>query len=248
MTKFVGKKTSYDAEFFDELQDGSLASARVVVPLLLQLISPKSVVDIGCGQGAWLRAFLENGICDVLGMDGSYVRRSNLVIPEDKFREVDLTGRYEINRNFDLAVCVEVAEHLLPSAGRYLVKTITERAAAALFSAAVPGQRGTSHINEQWPEYWRAIFFEHGFVRLDPIRRRIYGDSSVDWWYRQNLFLYVRESSISTSPSLQEEVEHAGKNEMEVIHADILGRYKTLKGLLSEIPSACLRAIRHRAR
>jgi hypothetical protein len=65
---------------------------------------------------------------------------------------------------------LEVAEHLSGKAGACLVHTLTQAAPLVMFSAAVPGQRGSHHINEQWPGYWRSLFTDEGFRLFNPIR------------------------------------------------------------------------------
>jgi 2-polyprenyl-3-methyl-5-hydroxy-6-metoxy-1,4-benzoquinol methylase len=70
----------YDNKFFDGQREFALRSARIVVPVLLKIIKPASVVDVGCGHGAWLRAFQENGVKVIKGLDGSYIDQSQLLI------------------------------------------------------------------------------------------------------------------------------------------------------------------------
>ena len=68
-------KTQYDDSFYGYQMEGSVLSAREMVPMIYDLFKPQSVIDIGCGVGGWLRAFKE--ICkveDVRGVDGEYVK------------------------------------------------------------------------------------------------------------------------------------------------------------------------------
>lgn len=44
----------YFHRYFDHYQKGSLRSAEVIVLIVLDMIRPSSVVDVGCGVGAWL--------------------------------------------------------------------------------------------------------------------------------------------------------------------------------------------------
>ena len=144
----------YDRKFYDEHRDDSLRSARVTVPIVLSLVAPSSIVDVGCGTGTWLTVFRENGIEDVVGIDGDYVPRDRLLIPADRFIARDLTKPLLLDRIFDLAVSVEVAEHLPASAADQFVRSLCSLAPSVLFSAAVPGQFGVRHLNPQWPWYW----------------------------------------------------------------------------------------------
>src|SRR6185369_3445408 len=94
----------YSGDFYEGMEDANLSSARTVVPLALQFVQPRSVLDIGCGQGLWLRAFMEQGIEDVVGYDGDYVERDKLQIPKEKFIAADLEQPLTLTRKFDLAV------------------------------------------------------------------------------------------------------------------------------------------------
>jgi hypothetical protein len=181
---------SYSANFYEAQQDGSMASAEIIAPLVLQLFPSQSMVDVGCGVGGWLRAFSQLGVSDYLGFDGDYVPREMLKIPSDRFRATDLAKLTSVGRRFDLACSLEVAEHLPASSARTLVGALVEAAPVVLFSAAIPDQGGQDHINEQWQSYWHALFVERGFVAIDCIRPAVFGDARVEWWYRQNVLVY----------------------------------------------------------
>jgi SAM-dependent methyltransferase len=185
--------TPYDETFFNDQIGGALRSARAVIPEVLRLVPAKSIVDIGCGQGAWLKACLENGVETIVGLDGDYVNRDKLLIDREQFQAFDLQRPIPLTRRFDLAMCLEVAEHLPAHSARGLVGSLAAAAPFVLFSAALPGQGGTSHINEQWPFYWEQLFTEQGMKKFDVIRPLIWNNRSVDPWYRQNLYIYSRE-------------------------------------------------------
>ena len=153
------RRVSYDRLFFDQQAEGSLASARVVLPILFEYYKPKSVVDVGCGRGPWLKAAAECGVQDLLGVDGDYVERDTLLIlVELQHLHLNLGERINILRRFDLAISVEVAEHLPFYRAETFVADLVGLSDLVLFSAALPYQGGTEHINEQWLEFW-AIFF-----------------------------------------------------------------------------------------
>jgi SAM-dependent methyltransferase len=172
------------------------------VPLLLRLLSPSSVVDVGCGTGTWLGEFRRQGVSEIRGLDGDWVDRSDLRIPEEHFQLADLTQPPRLERTFDLVVSLEVAEHLPPEAADDFVALLAGLGPAIAFSAAIPGQGGTGHVNEQWPAYWSRRFAEHGFLAVDAIRPEIWMDEQVAWWFRQNLVLYVGEDRLGDYPSL----------------------------------------------
>src|SRR5271170_1552361 len=137
----------YSREFFDGIETGSLQSAQVVVPLVLELIRPRSVIDVGCGRGAWLRAFRNGGVEHVRGIDGGYVDTASLLIPQECFSAVDLSKPFELFGRYDLAVCLEVGEHLRARMANVLVQQLTTIAPIILFSAAITGQGGIHHVN-----------------------------------------------------------------------------------------------------
>lgn len=243
-----GRTPRYDDEFFAYHEDAALASARTIVPLLLRLVQPASVVDVGCGRGAWLRVFQEHGVSVVRGFDGGHIDRSKLLIDPDRFTAVDLAAHLRLEGPYDLALCLEVVEHLPPKAGRLLVQALTAAAPLVLFSAAVPGQGGTSHINEQWPWYWDGLFLQHGFQRLDPIRRHVRQNQQVKWWYRQNLVLYANGLHVIDSPALQEEALLSASAPFEWVHLQVVTRRASFRALLRELPSSALRSVKRQVR
>ena len=185
----------YDEYFYREQRDRSKLSARVVVPIIHELASPRSVLDVGCGVGTWAGVWLESGVADVLAVDGDYVNRAMLQIPENLFLSHDLTQPLELGRKFDVVTCFEVAEHLPAEVAPVLVGSLTRHSEIVVFSAAIPRQGGTGHVNEQWPSYWVQQFERLGFQVFDPIRARIWHSDQVDWWYRQNCLLFAREGN-----------------------------------------------------
>jgi SAM-dependent methyltransferase len=180
-----------------------MIAPREVVPIVLNLVKPKSVLDAGCGTGTWLKAFEEVGVIDYIGVDGSHVDRSRLNIPIEKFVAQDLRAHWSLKRKFDLVLSLEVAEHLPEENADLFVETLVNHANEnIIFSAAIPGQEGQNHLNEQWPAYWQRKFLRHGFYFHDDIRPLIWSNEKVDWWYRQNIFLLNKRISTSYSPPL----------------------------------------------
>ncbi|SRR5579875_207993 len=190
MPRVTSARKLYSEAFYQDQQEGSVSSAQVIVPIVLSLFPSQSVVDFGCGVGGWLKEFEKNGVTDYLGADGDYVSRQMLKIPEDRFRPIDLRNVGDLGRRFDLACSLEVAEHLPEDRARPFVAALVKAAPVILFSAAVPLQGGTDHLNEQWQSYWAKLFAEHGYVALDCIRPAVFGDSRVEWWYRQNILVF----------------------------------------------------------
>jgi SAM-dependent methyltransferase len=209
---------AYSADFFAAHRDGVRRSARVIVPVVLGLVPARSVVDVGCGQGTWLAVFAEHGTTDAWGVDGEYVDRDRLEIPAARFRGHDLTRPLPVDRTFDLAVSLEVAEHLPAAAADGFVETLTRLAPVVLFSAAAPYQGGNNHVNEQWPAYWAERFAQHGFLPVDCLRRRVWTDPAVEWWYAQNAMLYVTRPRLEADSALAREYEAAGPAALPLVH------------------------------
>jgi SAM-dependent methyltransferase len=193
---------AYDPSFFAGQKEGSRRSASVILRLVSELIPVSSVCDVGCGVGAWLGVWKELGVDDVYGIDGEYVDRAQLMIDPGAFHPRDLTQPFRIDRRFDLAMCIEVAEHLPAERAETLIEDLTRLAPVVLFSAAVPMQGGTNHINEQWQDYWASLFARRGFEVFDVIRPRVWKDDGIARWHRQNILLYCNREFVDRFPRL----------------------------------------------
>lgn len=167
--------------------------ARTVLPIVFASAKPASLLDVGCGTGSWLKAAKDFGITDVWGVDGVKLQPEELHVPPERIKHYDLTQSWSLERRFDAAVCLEVAEHLDGAFGPTLIDALVRHSDVILFSAACPGQPGQHHVNCRWPAYWQALFNERGYVCEDHLRDRIWDDSRVEPWYRQNLFLARRD-------------------------------------------------------
>lgn len=195
-----GEARYYTAEFYRELASAQ-ESAKEILPVIFEVIKPLSVVDVGCGTGHWLATAQELGAKDVFGVDGPWVNEKQLAIPKENFAAQDLTRELNLNRRFDLALSFEVAEHLPESAARRFVQSLCELADVVAFSAAIPGQGGRHHINEQWPSYWADLFQEHGYDCYDYLRPRIWNNPNVAWYYAQNALMFVHRGTVHAAKS-----------------------------------------------
>lgn len=179
--------------------DHNTTSANIIVPFLLEHIDVGSMIDIGCGLGQWPYVFKNYGAKEIVGIDGAHVPREARKIRQ--FHEFDLTRlplvkkflQDTYNKKFDLCVCLEVAEHLPESMAKEFVALLTSTSDFVLFSAAIPYQTGENHINEQPHEYWINIFSEKGYTCCDMFRKNFWNNASVNWWYRQNMFLFINK-------------------------------------------------------
>lgn len=178
----------------------SVQSSRAVVPFVMSLVPATSVIDVGCGVGQWLRVFKECGVDRVIGIDGGHVPRSKRLINPDEFIEADLSSPPELNDRFDLVVSLEVAEHLRPDLADNFCDYLVTLGNTLLFSAAIPGQTGENHVNEQPHEYWHEKFRARGYEIFDVFRLRFWHDDRVNWWYRQNMYLITRDPISTQQP------------------------------------------------
>lgn len=188
----------YNDIFYRYIETGSIRSAKAVVPLVLELLQPASILDVGCGRGAWLGVWSQKGV-DVSGIDGDYVDQDNLRFDRAKFHPHDLSKPFDLGQQFSLVECLEVAEHIPADNAATLIESLCKHADVVLFSAAQPGQGGENHINEQPCEYWREKFLGNGFVACDPFRPAILGNGNIEPWYRYNLLLFVRATIAETT-------------------------------------------------
>lgn len=182
----------YTREFYANRHERTVRSAEIVLSILLKHIpAVHSAVDIGCGVGTWLSVLRNKGVKEILGVDGSWVDLTLLEIPGHSFLQADLQHfTPQVGKTYDLAISLEVAEHLPEASAKTFVASLTSLSRHVLFSAAIPFQGGTGHVNEQWPQYWAELFDERGYGVHDVIRPEIWNDSSIPFWYRQNALLF----------------------------------------------------------
>ena len=212
----------YTAGFFSGIHQGSEDSAREMVPWLVDLLRPTSVVDVGCGLGIWLKVLHENGVGKILGLDAPWVPVDKLKIPAEKFVQADLahldTVAVDSFGRFDLALSLEVAEHIPAEHAKAFVAMLTDLAPCVLFSAAIPDQGGIGHVNERWPQDWMSTFREFNYVCIDCVRGRFWDDDKVAPWYAQNAFFFVEEQAANRYELLREAEAKYSFGRRSVIH------------------------------
>mgnify|MGYP001026523792 FL=1 len=186
----------YNDTFFDYINQSAHASAQTLVATLFPMLRPQSVIDLGSGRGVWLAEWQKAGATDVLAVDGDYVDQSQLAVQTNQFLAADLTKPVNSGRRYDLAQSLEVGEHLLENAATTLVDSLTNASDRVLFSAAVKGQGGEFHINEQPLAYWQALFEAKGYRAYDCLRPHMKSDTTAAPWYRYNSILYVNEAGL----------------------------------------------------
>ena len=170
----------------------TLKGPQAALPVILEITRAKSLLDVGCGVGLWLKAAQALDITDVFGVDGVAIPPEQLTIACALFRQQDLTRSWSLGRRFEAAICLEVAEHLDERSAVVLIAALTAHSDCVIFGAACPGQPGQHHVNCQWPAYWQKLFNDHKYVCTDEVRWRIWDDERIEPWYRQNIFIARR--------------------------------------------------------
>lgn len=162
-----------------------------------------SVIDFGCGIGAWLEAAHTLGATRLVGIEGEWIRNTDTLIDKDLIRIADLaTMPPFFAKDFDLAISIEVAEHLPETCADNFVNAITSSSSRVLFSAAIPKQGGIGHVNEQPLLYWVEKFWARRYVPLEPIRPFIQNEKAIYPWLRQNIVMFVHFDELVRCPEL----------------------------------------------
>ena len=190
----------YSKSFYQRDYDRTQRSADTVTRLIWQVLTLnsmtlRSVIDIGCGRGVWLDEFSKRGVAHVKGRDGPWVQKANPLVASENFEATDLAKPFCEDLKFDLAMSLEVAEHLDEGKADGFVASLAGLSDTIMFSAAIGGQGGQHHVNEQPLSYWVAKFEGHGFRMIDAIRPHVWNNSDVCWWYRQNIVFFAKDTS-----------------------------------------------------
>jgi len=201
----LSNNTPYSAAFYSTYANDSYRSAKVLLPVVKELIQPQRIVDVGCGVGTWLRVWEELGASSIVGVDGTYVSMDALQIKKEQFFSMDLTHPSVVpGAPFDLVQSLEVGEHLPADSAQAFVDFLCSLSSVVLFSAAIPHQGGTAHVNEQWPEYWASLFSRNSYSVFDVVRAKVWHRSEVAYYYAQNSFLFVSQEKLGAYPQLSE--------------------------------------------
>lgn len=207
----------YDSDFYRGRDEQTRHAAETILTLVQDAVpAVSSAIDLGCGVGTWLSVLRERGVQEIRGVDGDWVQRDALVIPPDCFTSHRLDASdVPTDRRYDLVISLELAEHLPACRSEPFVRLLTDLGDFILFSAAIPGQGGVNHVNEQWPEYWTGLFARREYVAFDIFRRRIWGDDRIAVHYRQNILLFVKRDRV---PDLRFVPPSTSSNVLPLVH------------------------------
>ena len=190
----------YDNQFYETADRTAARSADRLIPHVIAELPVRSILDVGCGRGVWLARWRHHGATELLGIDGPYVDPERLAIPASSFRAMDLAKPLSLERSFDLVQSLEVAEHVSEASAEVFVENLARHGTLVLFSAAIPGQGGEHHVNEQPWEYWRRKFAARGYEVFDFLRPRMLHDRDIHPCYRFNCFIYAHRERVSSLP------------------------------------------------
>lgn len=226
----------YPADFYQNRRAHTAHAAGRILAALPAGLPRRSVADIGCGTGTWLAAALVAGAEAAFGIEGAWVTPAMLDDGRITFTPRDLEQGFTLPR-VDLVLSLEVAEHLSPARAESFVADLVATAPSVLFSAAIPGQGGVGHLNEQWQSWWAARFAQHGYLAYDVIRPVIWTDDAIPAWYRQNVVLYLNTATASalaltpTEPALLDRVHPAfwARANRELAYANALPESEVLR-------------------
>ncbi|MEB2778311.1 hypothetical protein SYJ56_23575 [Algoriphagus sp. D3-2-R+10] len=219
----MSSKKLYNESFYKSRNSNTKDSAIQVLSLLFKYISPKSMVDFGCGVGTWIKTGQELGVNKILGLEGNWLDTDHLVISLEEFKNANLASEINLDTPFDLAISLEVAEHIDEKFSEIFIDNLTKASEIVLFSAAIPGQRGSGHVNEQWPEYWIEKFNSRNYVALDIIRPFIWSEPKIKSWYKQNTILFMHKDRVSDYSALVPFLDES-RNIWSIVHPDVFVR------------------------
>lgn len=223
----------YPADFYADRRTHTAYAAERIFAALPPGLLRHRVADIGCGTGTFLVAA---GASYAFGMEGDWVHADMLDDPAIAFVAHDLETPFAGPR-VDLVLSLEVAEHLSPARAASFVADLCAMAPAILFSAAIPGQGGVGHVNEQWPSFWAGLFAAHGRKPYDILRPRLWTDDAIPAWYRQNALLFLDDETAMglglapDDPALLDRVHPAfwARANRELKYADALPESEVLR-------------------
>lgn len=193
----AGRDDVYNDAYYAYVDQEAERSAPVIVDSVDQVFHPGSVIDVGCGSGALLAEFGKRGTRGK-GLEYSQAgivrcrKRGLNVLPFD----IETDGGLELGC-FDVAICLEVAEHLHARFAEPLTCLLGRLSSSVVFSAAVPGQGGgADHVNEQPNAYWIEKFQRQGFIHdreRDQAWRSRWRRGGASSFYSDNVMVFDRD-------------------------------------------------------
>jgi len=199
--------TIYNKEFYEKRHSRTIYAANTILHNIRNFINFESVVDFGCGVGTWLYSAEKLGASETLGFEGKWLDTS-LYKASGTIKLLNLSEDINLKHRYDLAISLEVAEHLNESHSESFVNTLCNASDNVLFSAAIRGQGGKGHLNEKMQSYWVELFKKNGYECNDIIRPNIWNDTKIDFWYKQNTFLFTKNKKLNADGLMPIDIVH----------------------------------------
>jgi cyclopropane fatty-acyl-phospholipid synthase-like methyltransferase len=187
----------YDERYYNFVDEGALRNSNSMAESLVRNFKFKSLLDVGCGGGAFLMNLRLFGV-RVSGLeysDDGLRRCFNRKLDVIKFDLEDCSKSFTTSMSFDVVTSFEVAEHIPECMADRFVDVLVGNGSLIIMSAAVPGQGGLDHVNEQPHDYWIAKFNKRGFnynISLTDKIRAEWAGFGVDKWYSSNVMIFER--------------------------------------------------------
>lgn len=189
--------TNYPESFYSSVTKRAQASSEIVAEILQDVLKPRSIIDVGSGEGAWINTMSHRfpSALDLTAIDlqphrSEYFEQLSSSKLNFEFILRDFEKDHTLpNQNYDLAICLEVLEHLQTQTAEQLAAEFAKNCSVLIFSAAVKGQGGTGHINENSLDYWIRLFQQNDFIALDILRPKLARNKQVPDYYKQNMIL-----------------------------------------------------------
>lgn len=193
----------YSDEFYINQVGKAYHSARAYFELINLIFLPRSIVDVGCGRGAWLQAFSDwypdgdRSCIPMYGVDGPWNSKDKLLLKSAEYITADLNklGSLGLKLKVDILISVETAEHIYAKSTESFIETLCQMSDIIIFSGAFKDQGGLYHFNERLHSDWANHFLSNNFSVYDFFRPSLWGRDDVSYWYQQNVFLYVRNGT-----------------------------------------------------
>ncbi|MBW1872771.1 MAG: hypothetical protein JRJ19_11945 [Deltaproteobacteria bacterium] len=190
----------YDQEFFSEwgrTNSAYVSSAKTVIDVLFENFKPGRVIDLGCGCGVHSYFLRKKGV-EVVCLDGVQPPEEHSFVSDIHIR--DLTVRFDnIWGDFDLALCLDVGEHIPKDLSGIFLENITSFCDTLLLACAPPGQGGHHHVNEQPKRYWIKRLAEHRFgynrKRTGILLETFKKNRTEFMWMNEHISVYERQNS-----------------------------------------------------
>lgn len=226
----------YDRSFYAARQTDTAHAAHATLSILFDVLPIRSVADFGCGTGTWLATAMRLGAERVMGLEGTWLDLKVASIAPDCISLRDLESPILLSERFDLAISLEVAEHLSPQRAKSFVDDLCAVSDIVLFGAAIPGQGGEYHVNERWQSYWAGLFEANGYRTIDAVRATLWSDPNIPYWYKQNTLLYVEASAVQRV-KVKLSLTDSNTAVLDLVHPDLY-RLHRYPGILRSLKRA----------